>query len=58
VFIPKDSGLAIVKDRIFTVTFHTVSDFLPLLLSKCSKEKRKLSETFCLLREKYKVKGK
>lgn len=39
VFISKDSGLAIVKDRIFPVTLHTVSDFPPLPLSKCSKGK-------------------
>lgn len=52
-FISKDLGLAIVKDRIFSVTVHAVSDFPPLPLSKCSKGKE-ISETFYLLSEKKK----
>jgi len=39
VFISKDSGLTVVKDRKFPVTVHTVSDFPPLPLSKPSRGK-------------------
>lgn len=62
VFIPKDSELAIVKDKIFTVTFHTVSlRFSSSSLSKYSKGKenfQKLSSFSEREGKKKKSKGK
>lgn len=58
VFIPKDSELAIVKDKIFTVTFHTVSDFLPLPFQNTAKEKKTFRNFLPSQREKGKKKKK
>ena len=56
-FIPKDSGLAIVKDRIFPVTVHTISDFPPLPLSKCSKGKENFQKLSTFSVKKNRGKG-